>query len=81
MRGFPGLSLQIQKGPYSESKTNPQLWGVWEGWAGTQEWVEARVATALGLGADKLAGGPTGAQRKRSQLGDSELIPPAFIGS
>lgn len=43
--------------------------------------MEARVATALGLGADKLAGGPTGAQCERSQLGDSELVPPAFIGS
>lgn len=41
----------------------------------------ARVAAALGLGADRRAGGPTGAQRGRSQLGDYELVPPAFIGS
>lgn len=41
----------------------------------------ARVAASLGLGADRQAGGPTGAQHRLSQLGDYELIPPAFIGS
>lgn len=39
------------------------------------------VAAALGLGADRREGGPTSEQRKRSQLGDYKLVPPAFIGS
>lgn len=41
----------------------------------------ARVAAALGLGADRRAGRPTGVQRRQSQLGDYEVVPPAFIGS
>ena len=41
----------------------------------------ARVAAALGLGADRRAGGPTVVQRRQSRRGDYELVLPAFIGS
>lgn len=78
--GFLGLSPNSERATFRKQNKSRAL-GAWEGWAGTQEWVGARVAAALGLEADRQAGGPTGAQLRRSQLGDYEHVPSAFIGS
>lgn len=47
--GVSGALSKSRKDHIPKAKQTPELWGAWEGWAGTQEWVGARVATALGL--------------------------------
>lgn len=79
--GVSGALSKSRKDHVPKAKQTSSSGGPWRAGQEPRSGWGARVAAALGLGADRRSGGQTSAQRRRSQLGDYEFVPLAFIGS
>lgn len=80
MRGFPGLSSNPERATFLK-ENKPRALGVLGGLGRNPEVGGGAGGRRSGPGSGQAGGRPAGVQRRQSQLGDCEFVPPTFIGS